>query len=310
MTSTPLRVGFVAVSLLVPACAGCTEVLSGILEFLPVSLAVDISSVDVEFDHPFVERRDHTLRMDIFRPLQATEPAPVVVLIHGGAWVRGERWHMHDWALDLAGQGYLAVSVDYRVLNEGGMYPAPVADVLAAIAYIRSHSGEWNADPTRVTVFGVSAGAHLALLAGLAKDPSIFDPTWPPGESAGIRAVVEINGPTDFTVPVATGAKWQDELLSAFLGCSQSECPERWREASPVSYVRTDGPAVLILHGALDPIVPVSQAHSLRDALEAVGQPFSFIEIPRALHFWGSQWTSEWAQRHRSNILQFLQDHG
>jgi len=106
-------------------------------------------------------------------------------------------------------------------------------DVLAAVAHVREHAAELSADPERTALFGVSAGAHLVLLAGLAEDASVYDQTWPKGESANVRAVVEIYGPTDFMVEPATVHPWQEELVTRFLGGSRTDLPARWQEVSP-----------------------------------------------------------------------------
>jgi len=287
---------------------GCTRELASYFEVLPVYEAYGRLRVQAELDRPFATRDHLTLRMDVFRRADTDAPTPVVVLIHGGFWVYGDRWYMHDWATDLAQQGYAAATVDYRLLSQGGQYPACVTDVLAAIAHLREHAAELNIDAERLALFGVSAGGHLALLAGLADDVNIFDPTVPAGESANVRAIVDIYGPTDFTADAETALAWQRQLLTSVLGCDQSDDPDRWREASPVTYARSDGPPVLILHGTADPIVPPSQAHALRDALEAAGQPCTFIEVADAGHFWGSMWYTGWVQRYRADILQFLEE--
>ena len=288
------------------ALAGCGGPLAPVLEFLPVSLAYGGLDVDVELARPFADRGDHVLKMDVFRPAGSVPPTPAVILVHGGFWLFGDPSGMDDWAADLAGQGYAAMSVDYRLLQEGGAYPEAVKDVLAAVGHVRRHAGELNVDPERIALFGVSAGAHLALLAGMAEDASIFDSAWPIGESAAVRAIVDVYGPTDFTVDPATAEPWQYLLVRAFLGADQDADPDQWREASPISYARPDGPAVLILHGTADPIVPLSQAQTLRDALDAAGQRYQYIEILGASHFWGSAWPSPVPQSQRSGILSFL----
>ena len=76
--------------------------------------------MQIEFDRPFATVGQKTLMMDVFRPIGADTPTPAVVLVHGGFWLFGERWYMHDWAADLVGQGYAAMSIEYRLLGEGG----------------------------------------------------------------------------------------------------------------------------------------------------------------------------------------------
>jgi acetyl esterase/lipase len=285
---------------------GCSQPFATLSEIMPVCAANGGLPVQMEFDRPFADCDGLVLRMDVFRPTSADQPTPAVVLLHGGFWTYGERWFMHDWAVDLATQGYAAASIDYRLLWQGGQYPAPVADVLAAVAHLREHAAELNIDPQRIALFGASAGAHLALLAGMAADASIFDATWPPGQSASVTAIVDIYGPTDFTLDPQTAQPWQLDLVANLLGGTADEQPQRYQEASPASHARADGPPVLILHGTADPIVPIAQARALRDALEAAGQACQYIEVPGASHFWGSAWTSPEVQQHREAILQFL----
>ncbi|NLE59726.1 MAG: alpha/beta hydrolase [Planctomycetes bacterium] len=288
---------------------GCIAPLATFFEVLPVRVANRGLDIQAEFGRPFATCGGRVLRMDVFHAAQAVGPAPAVVLVHGGFWLYGERWYMHDWSADLAAHGYTAVSIDYRLIGQGGRYPEPVMDVLAAIAYLREYADELNVDPERIALFGVSAGAHLALLAGLAGDASIFDSTWPAGESTNVKAVVEIYGPTDFTVDPASVTLWQSRLVSLFLGYDQAGAPDLYREASAITYVRADGPPVFILHGTRDPIVPVTQARALRDALEGAGQPHEYYEMKDAGHFWGSMWANRFAQRHRDDILRFLHEH-
>ncbi len=289
------------------APTACVQPFATWFELLPVSSAIGDLNIQTELDRPFVTERNQVLHMDVFRPEGLDQPTPAVVLVHGGFWVFGDRWYVHDWAADLAQHGYVAVSIDYRLLPDGGRYPAPVTDVLAAVSHLRDHAAELSVDPDRIALFGVSAGAHLVLLAGMADDVSLFDPNQPAGESARIRAIVEIYGPTDFTLSPTNASPWQDDLVSDFLGGRQDEVPERWREASPVSYARADGPPVFVLHGTIDDIVPVTQAHLLRDALEAAGQVHEYFEVPDVGHWWGSDWDSPPAQAHRAGILRFLE---
>lgn len=303
------RVCGAAFALLAVAQAACVQPFATFFEFLPLVVSGRELTFDTQFDRVFATRGELQLKMDLFQPVGVDRPTPAIVLVHGGSWTFGERWFLHDWAADLALQGYTAASVEYRLIPEGGQYPAPVADVLAAVTHLRAGAAELNVDPERIALFGCSAGAHLSLLAGLAGDPSVFDPTLPSNESANIRAIVGFYGPTDFTVDSASAEPWQVELVADFLGGFQDEIPDRYREASPVTYVRPDGPPVLLIHGVLDSVVPVSQGRLLRDALAAVGQEHLFIELPGAGHFWATFWDSDPAQRLRESILQFLEAH-
>ena len=132
---------------------------------------------------------------------------------------------LQDWAFDLAAQGYVAASINHRLLKDGYTYPAPVADVVAAVRHLRDSAEELNLDPERIGLLGVSSGGHLVLLAGMADDAQIFDETLPPGQSAEVRAIVNIYGPTDFTGDPAAADLWQLGIIAGFLGASLSDDP-------------------------------------------------------------------------------------
>jgi dipeptidyl aminopeptidase/acylaminoacyl peptidase len=174
---------------------------------------------------------------------------------------------------------------------------------------VRDNAADLNVDADRVGLLGRSAGGYLVLLAGMPDDVSLFDPSWPQGQSADVRTVVAVYGPADFTVDERTADPWQVLLVTWFMGTPQSEAPPLWAEASPTSYARADGPPVLIIHGAHDQIVPVSQARSLARAMEAAGQPYEFLELPYGSHVVGSEWWQLASQLYRPHILRFLDEH-
>ena len=86
---------------------------------------------------------------------------PGVVLIHGGAWLFGTRYQLHWYGSRLARAGYVAASINYRMLP---MYPFPycIHDCKAAVRWLRLHADEYGIDPERIAAFGNSAGGHLA----------------------------------------------------------------------------------------------------------------------------------------------------
>ncbi len=246
------------------------------------------------------------LQLDLYRPIGVPGPLPMVVLIHGGSWRTGSRDGMRQFAYDVAAQGYVAASIDYRLIQDGGTFPAPVADVLKAIAFLRMRASEYDGDPQRVGVLGVSAGAHLAMLAGMAGDTRVFDAEQESEGNAGVRAVVNIEGPTDFTVDAALVQAWQIERVEAFLGRPLAEAGALRVTASPITYVRSDGPAVLTIHGDADDVVPVDQARRLAAALQMVGQPHDYREIPGMNHLAGGFWEGSFVQAYRPILFAFL----
>jgi len=240
--------------------------------------------------------------------LEIDPDRPLVVLVHGGFWVHGSRVSMSDYAYDLAAHGYAAVTIDYRLVRDEIIFPTQVADVLAAIKYFRENADTLKIDPRRIALFGKSAGGHLALLAGMTPDVSLFNSDCASGGSAGVRAIINVSGPTDLTADSTSAAEWQRDLVETLIAQPIEGAADLLRAASPVTYARHDGPAVLTIHGSLDQFVPVSQARLLRAALDHAGQANIYLEISTMNHINGG-WMGWPAQIYRPVIFEFLEAH-
>lgn len=110
-------------------------------------------------------------RLDVFTPADAEAPAPLVVWIHGGAWLSGSRHDVEPYLRILAANGFAAAGVDYTV-SPRGTYPSAVREAGAAVAFLRGRAADLGLDPHRIVLAGDSAGAQLAAqLAALATNP-------------------------------------------------------------------------------------------------------------------------------------------
>lgn len=273
------------------------------------------AAVDVQTNIVYAERNGDALTLDLYRPnsylpvLQIANPGPFVVVIHGGSWKSGDKGDVAEFAYDLAAHGIAAASIEYRLVGRsGGTFPAPVVDTLDAIDFLRSKAADYNLDASRIGLMGVSAGGHLALMAGLPTDVAVFDPARTGPRAYTISAVVNIEGPTDFTVDPATYSSRQIKLVEGFLGKTIAEDADGSlrRAASPVTYVRADGPPVLTIHGTIDGTVPFSQAELLQAALANVGAAHQFHPVVDMDHIPGALWLGPWVQGYRGVYLDFL----
>lgn len=127
-------------------------------------------------------------RLDIYGPMKAEGPVPVVVFIYGGAWNEGDRRDFAFVARWLAGLGYLVVVPDYRVLPEVE-YPVFLEDCAAAVRWTLRHAAEHGGDASRLALMGHSAGAYNAVMLALEPDY---------GVAGAIGAVVGLSGPYNF----------------------------------------------------------------------------------------------------------------
>ncbi|WP_312179098.1 alpha/beta hydrolase [Arthrobacter sp.] len=106
-------------------------------------------------------------RLDVFLPENAGDhPLPVVVWVHGGAWISGSKDNVAPYLEILAAHGYAVVGVGYSISPEAN-YPQAVTELNRALAYLREHASTYHLDPDRIVLAGDSAGAQLAAQLGL-----------------------------------------------------------------------------------------------------------------------------------------------
>lgn len=239
---------------------------------------VTFAQVDAWFDHT---RRD--LKMDIIYPEDKTKKYPCVVWICGGAWIRMDRGAHMAYLAELARNGFVVASVEYRTTNEG-CFPMQLQDVKAGIRYLKALNERYNIDTERFGVMGESAGGYLAAMAALADDPA-FDvgaftefsskvqaacPWYPPADVTGLK----------YQSPEAAAASMESLLLGKNVMLNREEA----LKICPVSFVTKDAPPFLIIHGDNDHTVPFTQGETLHDKLEAAGADVKLLVLEGADH--------------------------
>ncbi|HEY1077288.1 MAG TPA: alpha/beta hydrolase [Rhodocyclaceae bacterium] len=195
------------------------------------------------------------LQADLFLPAGA-KAAPVIVLIHGGGWRRGERGEMDGIAEAAAQRGYAVFNMSYR-FAPAHPYPAALDDVRSAIGWVRAHAAEKGLDPSRVAVWGYSAGAHLAALAATQTAPAALRP----------NALVAGGVPADLV------RASDSDLVKLFMGGDLAAMEDRYREASPLLQVSADDPPGFFYHGTWDLIVWPGYSKQMQAALSDAGIP-------------------------------------
>jgi acetyl esterase/lipase len=213
------------------------------------------------------------LLLDIFTPKGADEPMPVIVWIHGGAWLGGNKENCP--AVKFVDKGFVVASISYR-LSQVATYPAQIEDCKAAIRWLRAHADQYGIDKEHVGVWGASAGGHLAALLGTTADVSDLETQHGHrDQSSRVQAVCDFFGPTDFLRmqkdslpggPIDHDAA--DAPEAKLIGGPVQENVEKVARASPIKFVTKDDAAFLIVHGNNDPIVPWQQSQYLFDALQ------------------------------------------
>jgi len=295
-----IRLQFAAIAILcaafltVLACAAC-QAFGGLPKGVKAVKNVEYTVADGK-----------PLLLDLYVPENSQEPRPLVVWVHGGGWMAGDKSACP--AIFLVPKGYVVASLDYRLAQEA-KFPAQIQDCKTAIRFLKANAAKYGVDPQRVGVWGASAGGHLAALLGVsAGDERIEGPKIEGAASSEVQAVCDWYGPTDFIRMhelkesknpedkkiaeesyKAVGA--DDGPVGALLGGPIKSKLEQAALASPACHLRGPGaktakelPPFLIMQGAKDPIVPLEQSVIFADALKAAGARVELKVYPEAKH--------------------------
>jgi acetyl esterase/lipase len=223
--------------------------------------------------------RHQSPRLDLRVPKNVSRP-PLVVWIHGGGWEIGDKNRCRFcW---LVQKGYAVASINYR-LSPKSTFPAQIHDCKAAIRWLRANQREYGYDATRIAVAGSSAGGHLAALLATsggvgAVEGSVGEHR---DESSRVQAAVSISGFSDLATSYASNP---DPRVSRLLEGLPSERPKQSDLASPIHFVGSGDPPLLLIHGEKDQEVDPQQSVQLQRAYEAAGLESSLIMIPNVGH--------------------------
>jgi acetyl esterase/lipase len=219
-------------------------------------------------------------KLDIYLPEKGDGPFPVIVSIHGGAWMFGDKGdEMNLPFLEGLERHFAVVCVNYRLSGEA-QFPKQIYDCKAAVRFLRANAETYRLDVERVAAWGASAGAHLAALLGTSRkvrkleDFTLGNPEY----SSAVHAVVDWYGPTESFLKmdeqlIASGMGEPDHSAadspeSKLLGRPITEVPDLVRFASPMTYIKANMPPFLIQHGLKDEIVPVQQSMNFAAEIE------------------------------------------
>jgi acetyl esterase/lipase len=270
-------------------------------------VAADNGKIVIEDNITYGKAGDTELKLDLARP-QGDGPFPAIVFIHGGGWYAGNRQGYRGQIQEAASRGYVAATISYRLMKfdqakketttATSIFPAQIHDAKAAIRWIRANARKYHVNPDRIGVTGGSAGGHLSLLVGLAGPTANLEgDSGNPGQSSRVQAVVNTFGPTEMVgCYEKSSVAW---IFRLFLGGTPGEAPQRYKAASPVTYVGKDSPPVLTLHGDKDALVPIGQAKVLDEKMKAVGASHTLMVFQGQGHGFSGEydkkaWDATW----------------
>jgi len=227
-------------------------------------------------DVPYDSRYGDSTQLDLYLPNESG-PQPAIMLIHGGAWRFGDKRHFDNAARRFARSGYVAASINYRLVP-GGEFPNAPRDTACALALLQKNADEYGIDPKRIAVMGYSAGGHLASLLGVAYDTPSLAPDCSSGRPERPAAVIPGAGAHDLRD--RADARWIQDFMGGTLG----ELPDEYEQASPIAQIDADEPPYLLVSGGGDWIGATEQSRWMRDALRAQGNEADELRLAGGGH--------------------------
>jgi acetyl esterase/lipase len=227
--------------------------------------------------------------VDITQPRRHTRPAPAVIYLHGGSWIGGDQdsggFIVHQIGDALNQKGFLVASVNYR-LGPDEPWPAQIVDAKCAVRFLRANANALDINPRDIGIWGHSAGAHLASLVGTAGPDAGWDTGPYLDQPSTVEAVADFAGPSNLVTLGEEGGPGlvKDNFVSLLGPVPPDQLPAELKAASPVTYVSKDDPPFLIIHGDMDPIVPLAQSEELAGVLESARVPVSLVVVKGGGH--------------------------
>lgn len=249
--------------------------------------------------------------LDIYLPANAKPNTPLVIWVHGGAWMLNDKYadmsYMKNTIRNIVENGYALASIDYRSSTQA-IFPAQIQDCNQAIEFLYQNAEKYSLDKNRIVLVGFSAGGHLASLLALSHNNKVKDFYAKDNKvSFKIKGVIDFYGPSDFlaipkNLEPAGAVKTSESIL---LGDTPLQRPDLAKWASPVTYVDKNDPPFLIIHGEKDQSVPYSQSVLLSSWLKLSGIENQVFIVKDAPHY-GEMFDAEYL---RKEIIDFLNKH-
>ncbi len=214
-------------------------------------------------------------KMDIYLP-SGNGPFPVVVFIHGGAFMMGDKAMEASNAAVLVSKGYAAISINYRLSGEA-KFPAQIQDCKAAIRFLRANAAKYKLNADKIASWGASAGGNLSSLLGTSSGVAELEGTELGNSSYSSKVLVSVDwfGPINFSTmdeeatqlgfSLTTNSATSPE--SKLMGAAIPTIPTQVAKANPTTYISADDAAFFIQVGSADRNIPYTQSKNFYEAL-------------------------------------------
>ena len=250
------------------------KVLGGADGWNPTVTPLDPRIAANKYNIPYGQAGGEPLMLDAHVPA-GDGKFPVVLIVHGGGWMSGDRETDIVPVFAPVGTNFTWFTISYR-LAPTNRWPACYEDVRTAIRWVKRHAAEFKGDPERIALLGYSAGGHLVTLAGVRADTD-----------TSVQAVVAFAPPTDLVADNERRGGLSVSMRNLFGFDSTNltdEVRAGLRRNSPLTYVHPGLPPFLIVQGSADKTVPADQSVAFQEKLKAAGVACDLILIPEGQH--------------------------
>lgn len=225
---------------------------------------------------------DPAQKLNLAVPAGRNNQTPLVLVVHGGGWVTGDKTELQFLLTGLKQRGYAVANINYRLTtNNPDNYKMQLDDLDSAIQYCFRNAGYYTFSNQKLYLVGHSAGGHLSLAFSYTRN-----------SSGKIKAVASLAGPTDLFSLAYYNNVVYGQILTPYLGVSllpvTPATEQRYKSCSPQYQASATSPATIFFHGELDPIVNPDQSNFLYSRLGTLGVDRRLVSYPLTFHDW---WT-------------------
>jgi acetyl esterase/lipase len=231
-------------------------------------------------DVVYAEYGERRLKLDLYLPPDRRGATLAVIVVRGGGWRAGDKEAFGFIAGQLAKDGFVAASIEYRTSAEA-KFPAAVHDVKAAVRWMRSKASEYGVNPAAIGAIGGSAGGHLVAMLATSNGVKAL-------EGAGGNAATSSQVQAVVAMACACNLVMGGPAVIGFIGGPRETHAAETKAASPVTYVSSRSAPLLLLHSQTDPVVPFAQSVEIEGLYQRRGATVALkeIEAPKIHAFW------------------------
>lgn len=254
------------------------------------------------------------LGVSVYRPRASAGAAPVLVYIHGGGWVAGNRDARSADLRWFADRGWLTISVDYALSSaDRHLWNVVQGQIACALTWVAGNAASYGGDPARLSLSGDSAGGNLAINTAYLRARGELQSSCGgavPAVTAVAVAYPAVD-PVDFYAnPDVLLGDTARAMVGAYTGGSPTEFPDRYAAIASGTHLGPRAPPTLIVVGDVDHLVPVEATRDFADAARALGVDTRIVSVPYADHVFDVRTGSIGQQAYRQLTANWLRDHG